>query len=586
MTMRTAIPRCSLIVLAALLTVSCGNGRQVLPRAAPDVSHGHSLYVDGVHGGAHGNGSYRHPYLTINQCATTAQPGTTCFIRGGFYREIVRPNNGITIRPFGKEQVVLLAMNPVTRWKRSAGNIYVARVLLNPGLSANQVFVGPGTTMLNEAQWPTPSQNPMFPNWATEQKGSTLNTIVDSALPHTDLTGAIAHVWAGTDPWQHLWGPVTSSSHGRIRYLPNTYTGSLPCNIRTHPICQVGSMPGGFYYITGLRGLLKAPGEWWYDASGKLLYVWAPGGSNPNKLDVEAKQRIWVIDISGRRGVTVAGLTIVGGGIFSDSDSVQNTIDGITALYVSQMIDPSPYPDTVYLQGNGIVIDGTRNIIENSTIAYSATNGIYLLGYQNVVTNNLIHDVGWLGDGNSSGVQPGNPNRGGHIISHNTIYNTGGKAVHLFPMPNIDVGYNNFFNSDLMLVDAGAIYAGGDPKSFSATGTRVHDNWLHTGPLGRLPPSNACSCGFAGMYIDQNVGGISVDHNIVWDSEPGINILGTEGDIHIDSNTVLGTAGPSIVLGCFPAANDGCSSSSATNNRIYAPIDYITNPKFPSKDNS
>ena len=153
-----------------------GCGLRVLPgTGASDKALPPSLYVQSIGGSNRSDGSFVHPLQTINQCATKAKPGQTCFVRTGIYRETVTPNNGITIRPQGNAKVTLLATDRVIGWKRSSGKIYVASVTLNRSLPANQVFVVPAMTMLNEAQWPTPSVDPLHPNWELEAQGSTKN---------------------------------------------------------------------------------------------------------------------------------------------------------------------------------------------------------------------------------------------------------------------------------------------------------------------------------------------------------------------------------------------------------------------------
>ena len=225
--------------------------------------------------------------------------------------------------------------------------------------------------------------------------------------------------------------------------------------------------------------------------------------------------------------MTIEGLKLVGGGIFTDSHSHNNIIDQITALYVSQVLYVPGDADSAYYeypQGSGIMLNGTHNIVENSTIAHSATNGVVLMGSGNSVTNSLIHDIDWLGD-YSSGVEPVTD---GNAITHDTIYNTGRSAITFFVVKNLEIGYNNLFNAMLLSSDGATIYSGGPGKgSNQATGTRVHDNWLHSAiaPDGRLPPSTTCNCPWSGMYMDGSAG-VRIDHNVNWDSYPGIFIHG------------------------------------------------------------
>jgi Right handed beta helix region len=515
------------IALALLLALAACSGRQSLPNAGGDAS---TRYVQASDGSDANDGSAAHPYRTVGKCVTTAKRGQTCVIRAGIYHEAIRPNSGITVRSDGGT-VTLLATDRVTRWKRSAGSIYVAHVIVNPQLAAGQVFIGPTTTLVNEAQWPVPSLDPMHPNWGIEGSGSTRSAIVDSTLPGGDLTGAIVNAWSGVDPWTHVTGVVTSAAGSTIHFTPDGDGCPYFC-----------SMPGGFYFVTGARALLRAQNEWWYDPHAHLLYLWAPKGANPNTLDVEAKQRAVLVDLRGRSDVTVSNVTIAGDGVSTDNGSHGNVLDGINARYISSVTHSpgDPYDSYGnYPNESGLLLAGSHNTIQNSTIAYSATNGVLLMGTSNTVTNSLIHDVDWLGD-YSAGVQPVTA---GNTISHNTIYNVGRSTINFGPTANLDIGYNNLFNSSLLSADDAVIYACCFPR---ATGTRIHDNWVHAeiSPVGRRPLSNTCPCPWGGIYIDNGLGGIETDHNVVWASFPGIFIHGEPHEPSIDDRIDYNTVKP------------------------------------------
>ncbi|HTA38950.1 MAG TPA: right-handed parallel beta-helix repeat-containing protein [Candidatus Acidoferrales bacterium] len=557
------------IALASLLALAACSAHQSLPRSGTDAA---ARYVEAAAGSDANDGSAVHPYRTIGKCATTAKRGQTCIIRAGIYHEVLKPNSGITIRS-GGGTVMLLATDPVTGWKRSAGSIYVARVTVNPHLAAGQVFIGPATTLVNEAQWPAPSNDPMHPNWAIERAGSGKTAIVDPTLPTSDLAGAIVNAWSGVDPWTHVTGVVTSASGGTIAFAPEGDGCPYFC-----------SMPGGFYYVTGARALLRGQNEWWYDAHAHLLYLWASKGADPNKLDVEVKQRQVAIDLRGRSDVTVSNLSIAGAGVAMDARSRGNVLDTIDARYISSVTHS---PNNVYYSyGNyplesGLVLAGSHNTIQNSTIAYSATSGVLLSGSGNAVTNSLIHDVDWLGD-YSAGVVPISP---GNSISHTTIYNVGRSAITFGPTARIDIGYNNLFNSSLLSVDDAVIYACCFPQ---ANGTRVHDNWVHAEirPHGRLPHSNTCGCPWGGIYIDNGLGGIETDHNVVWASYPGIFLHGEPREPSIrdrvDYNTVLPGSQSIWLLNLA-----GYRGTEASHNRIPTPIATDDSSKqLPQTDNS
>jgi hypothetical protein len=566
----------SIVAPLALALSSAGCAGGGLPAAREPV-----VYVQSAGGSDTGDGSAAHPFRTIQRCASNAKPGQTCAIVGGFYREMVLPNDGITIRPAGSAPVWILATNRVTHWKRTTGSIYAAHVVINAALPANQVFIlaSTGPHVLAQAQWPAPSGDGLHPNWATAAAGTTETTVVDPKLPNANLAGAVVNMWGGTDPWTHVIGPVVSSAAGRVTFKQE---GDL-----CPSFC---SMPGGFYYVTGGLSLLRAPAEWAYDAASSTLYLWAPRGADPNTLDVEVKQRSLVANLADRRNVTIQGLHAAGGGIFMDGRSRNDVLDGITALYVSQLLrvgnSANPYfTFSAYPRDSGIVLDGSNNTFENGTIAYSATNGVLLSGTHNTVSNSLIHDVDFLGD-YSAGVVP---LTSGNSIENDTIYNTGRAAITdagYATSVAVDIGSNNLFDGMLVSADAGEMYLQG---RMLHTSYRIHDNWVHEENRSPkiVPPSNTCGCPWGGVYIDSGGSGAVIDHNVIWHSFPGIYLHGgvprwaSEND-RVNYNTLPDKTNPSIWVNALY----GFAGTELSNNRIATPIDLDgTSKNVPQTNN-
>jgi hypothetical protein len=82
-----------------------------------------------------GDGSAGRPYRTINHAAQLAMPGDTVLVRGGVYREWVRPRYGglsgtrrITYQAAPGEHVVVKGSERVTGWVREQGTVWRAAV--------------------------------------------------------------------------------------------------------------------------------------------------------------------------------------------------------------------------------------------------------------------------------------------------------------------------------------------------------------------------------------------------------------------------------------------------------------------------
>jgi Right handed beta helix region len=475
-------------------------------------------------------GTIDQPYRTIQHCASTISDGGTCEIRAGTYRETITPNSNITITAYHFEPVTVDGSDPVTGWMLDQGSVYRAKVTLNAD-DTNQLFVG--SEMMTEARWPN-GDDLFHVNWAKAKGGTDSSYIVDYELPSVDWTGAKVHLWSGSDPFSHQTGKVTSSRGGRIG-IDVGQTGTCPA------ICPATN---GFYYLFGTRDALDVEREWFYDASSTTLYFMAPGGANPNNIDVRSKQRPYALDLRGRTGVTLANIAIFGTTIITDEYSSHNTLDRISAKYVSHFTDLPQAADDPYGQNysillvhhsdTGIIINGTGNTIENSTIAYSAGAGIALEGTGNTLRNNLIQYIDYIGDYASGIDLDGNNN----TIQFNTISDVGRQGIDVQAVQNQDVSYSNLFNGMLLSRDGAEIYACCDQ---AASGTRIHHNWLHD----TLPvvAGNGDSYALSGIGIDNGSGGFNVDQNVLWNNKSyNILINGVPSDEpnnnHILNNTI------------------------------------------------
>ena len=456
-------------------------------------------------------GTLSSPFQTIQKCATVSSAGDSCLIRAGVYRETVAPNSGVSFAPYNSESVTVDGSDPVTGWTPYSGSIYKASITLNPGLLANQVFVG--GTMAEEARWPNTGADLLSPTWATMGTGTTTTTVLDSSIPSISggWAGATIHLWAGSNPFAHQTGTVTSSGGGSVSF--SAINGTL-CPY----LC---AQSGGKYYLVGKLAALDSANEWFYDAASHQLYLWAPGGGSPS--NVSAKQRDLAFDLRGKSNVGIQGLKLFSSMVFMDNASIGNIIDGLDARYLSHYTTlPKPTNlaysdgdfDVVASHGNdsGIVVLGSNNTVKNSTLVYSAGNGIRLGGTNNTATNNLIHDVGYMGS-YATGV---NISGSGQKVDHNTIYSTGRDAITVdwhvngLEFKNNDISYNNAYASSKIAPDSGVIYV---CCQLDGSGTHIHHNWVHDATQTSVDSPTA------GIYIDNSSGGFEIDQNVSWNNK-------------------------------------------------------------------
>lgn len=517
-------------------------------------------------------GTLAEPYRTIQKCATTITSGATCWVLAGDYQETVTPNSGITIAPYQNQAVIVDGTNQVTGWTRYRDEIYRAPVTLSSG-DTNQVFVN--GQMMTEAQWPT-SYNPFHPVWAKAKAGTTSTTLVDPDLPNIDWTGAHVHFWSGTDPWDPQTGVITASQRGILTF---TVDGAS-----TPP--YIVPQPGGYYFLFGILGALTAPGEWVYDNSAGYLYLWAPDGADPNNLTVSAKVRPYGFDLSNQSNVTIQGVNLFATTINSNASSSNNVINDITATYVSHyttLPDLPGQPTSYWLDhvlDSGVILLGTGNVLENSTISYSAGNGVIVYGSNNTVRNNLIHHVDYMAN-YASGVSVWGP---GNSITQNTIYAAGRFGVFLYYWffdttdigpTNIDISFNNVFNTMFLSRDGGEVYQTGTPCAVSST---IRYNWLHDSVS--LYPGPASNYGQPGVYLDDGACGWQVYQNIAWNAERyNILILGaaaatSQGPIVPQNNQIYNNSIPDLNPFGYIWLNDvtDCGTTAVYNNFVLVPV--------------
>ncbi len=203
----------------------------------------------------------------VNQLAFSLQPGDqVLFKRDGVYRgEVIIGSNGTAAQPvtfgaYGTGNLpVIKGSELVSAWSVFQGNVYVADVT-GP---VYQLYVG--------GQRMTPAR---FPNtgWLrNSQGGGTQMQSADLVQPNGFWTGATAVVRSSSSSFDTL--RVSGFNNGTLTF--------------TSPTMNMGNDPWGFY-MTGKLDQLDAAKEWYFDKAAQKLYLWAPGGVDPNSLTVEA----------------------------------------------------------------------------------------------------------------------------------------------------------------------------------------------------------------------------------------------------------------------------------------------------------
>ncbi|MEK3785416.1 carbohydrate binding domain-containing protein [Paenibacillus sp. FSL K6-1230] len=435
-----------------------------------------------------GTGTLSNPWKTIQKAADTMTAGDTCIIRGGTYQETVTlRTSGTSVSPinfkaYPGENVTVSGADPITGWEHYSGSIYYAEMTGSLG-TKDQIFVN--KQMQFEARWPnSPTLDPLNSTLATVDFGSA-TTIKDG-----DLTQEPGY-WVGKTVWsvpgtgyKSYRSTITSSSEGSI----------------TFEHMAAAATGGNSYYITGNLEDLDSAGEWYYDSMTSRLYLWAPGGVDPNTLTVEAKKRTYAFDLSSRSYINITGINIFASSI-KMSNSNYCKVSNMIAEYVSHDSDVTSQYST------GIFMSGTNNELRDSTLTYSSGNLVSIQGTGNKVINNLIHEANY-----SAADIPAIYLLGAnHLISHNTVYNAGRHLIFM-PTQNSRIQYNNLYNAGKLTRDLGILY----DFAWDGQGTEIHHNYIHD--------NLAKNYSGTGIYLDNGSKGYIVHHNVVWGNYSAIRL--------------------------------------------------------------
>ena len=484
-------------------------------------------------------GTLTQPLQTIQQAANLAQPGDTVLIRSGVYRETVTPPRSgtaaapITFMPYNNESVTISGADPVAGWNAYRGSVYQATQSWDLGAGENQVFID--GRMINEARWPNTSLDVSHPTFATISSVSTTSTGTGWLFPSTATisnstipgaagawNGATVHMAPGQG-WLFQTGTVLGSSPGNVNF---SFLHLSSFEIPT---------AGNHFYLTGFQALDSA-GEWYRDPNTSRLYVWTPASDSPARHLIEARHREFAFELTGRSYINLQGLKFFAASIDTNAGSNHLNLSGLSAQYVSHdTIDPMPWDQNDLGAGSGIQLNGTFNVLQSSTIAFSSGNGVCVTGSHNTVRNCVIHDVDYAG-GDGAGVRV---QGSGQVVQNNTIYNAARDGILCTYAVGSRIDHNTIHDAMLQTTDGAGIYAWGT----NGGRTELAYNTIY----------NVHSGGYqaAGVYLDNGCSNFVIHDNNVWNTDFNIklnppsynNVIYNSGPVHGGQTSGITPAG-------------------------------------------
>ncbi|MGN5633343.1 right-handed parallel beta-helix repeat-containing protein [Streptomyces sp. AC154] len=552
-------------LFAALCVVMAG----AHPASAQD---GQTYYVatDGQDTAA---GTSAAPFRHIQRCADLMQPGDTCLIDSGTYEETVVPAHSgtaqapITYRAAPGAQVTVSGASRVTGWQPvtaadvtaigqgdpyapesdfagavAAGHVYSTDVDLGSDVSTVQVFTD--KVMDIEAQWPYPGLDPMDPVLQYAGAGSADATINDPALTRP------AGYWDGARALTGYWyvsatAKVTGSTAGSV-----TLDAAPPC---VHKVVPQETR----YALAGKIGELAHPGTWFYDPAAHRLYVYS--ADDPGTHTVEAKRRTLGFDLTNTSHTTVAGVGLFASTVKTGAATTGVTLDGVKGTYLSHYTDitkgATDCGSTVTrgVGDSGIIVDGTGNKVVNSDLSLSAGNGIALRGQNNTASDNVIHDVDYMGTYAAGIAVQGNS----QTVTHNTISRVGRSGINLQwnSVAGLDPGkdviaYNDISAYARLSLDVAAVYT---CCSADMMGTSIDHNVLHD----PAPKTTSSTFGISGVYADNGQSDLVIANNVGWGNREGTVMLNGLGTGSHDNGVYNNTGGMTLFYVKGPGQSTG-----------------------------
>lgn len=476
-----------------------------------------------------GDGSVQKPFKTIKKAVPFLEVGDTCIIREGVYREEVKfeGRSDLTFMSSPDEYVLITGLELVSDWKKHEGNIYTSKFEFTPDeMDFPQLFM--------KGKLQTFARYPNFSHIFDVESGWSKVKILkndknayfldDPDFPENHWDGGIVRLAVGSR-WCISSGIIDGNTRNTVHcerrsdYWKNNRdcaTGYANDGGEGNPEERAGG--AGFGYITNHYNAMDIPGEWHWQSDS--LFFYAPEGTNPNKIKMEARKRRWAVSMKNCDNIKFIGLNFKAASL--QAEECNNIlIDSCSFRYLTpymEVVDGRLYTEQ---DAKGIYLKGNYNKVVNTYIKYSWGDGITIEGDQCLVDNSVIEETNWIGDYSCAIHLSG---RNSEVRNSNIGY-TGGAAIHHGGLRDGKILNNHFYETGFILEDVvGANYA----YRTDGEGTEIAYNWSHGVHDKRLGPA---------YYIDNMGRNFIIHHNVAWDAKAGIRVNLWADNVDVFNNT-------------------------------------------------
>jgi len=483
------------------------------------------------------------PFRVVQHAVDRMQAGDTLVVLDGVYTGTLKLKSGITIKAKNPGKAVFSGLELLEKvFDQHSENIYKTEIDISP----KQLFYN--DQPMTWARWPNA---PWSGNWIAEKKwakatdGTGPGVLTSDAfkeIEDMDLTGGYCFLRYGKG--NSCYSRLIESFDGTTlhwnddNFYSSKYSGEdgrkgsgqklrkLSKSSEIHPNKSL-------FFLTGVFGLLDAPGEWFVEDG--FLYLYPTDGKNPNKAAILVKTADYCINeeepVSDIRieGIDFLGCSVRLAAPGNSNISFENahfTYIGGELLYIDRVQGTESADKPIHIAGSKIRI-------EKCLFAGAQNTALKLAGSDLTVQNCVFMENNRHANFESRALLV--ESDGTYRITRNTFFNNCSDAIRILldsskkMQLNPEVSYNHIFNGGKFNTDVSGIYMPSKAQGYA----EVHHNWLHH-------VMYAYRLDLAGKDL-------SLHHNVFWQSKRGMSVEGY-GNFNIYNNTDVHNLEPSELI--------------------------------------
>ncbi|MDQ2863629.1 MAG: right-handed parallel beta-helix repeat-containing protein, partial [Bacteroidota bacterium] len=335
-----------------------------------------TIYVS-VKGNDNNPGTLVKPFKTLQAAITNAislsVKDVPIEMRGGTYSLLktieITANNfsagSLNIRPYQNEKVTITGSEKIQLHWQPYKNA-ILKAALDVTKSPDQLFINGKAAHM--------ARYPNYDATARVYNGTAEDAISDERVKTwKNPAGGYIHALHEGE-----WGSFDYLITGKDENGKLTYVGGWQNN-------RPASMNKKYRFVENIFEELDAPGEWFYDAASKIIFLYPPKGIDIKNAEITISQLTDLIHMKGNSSNPLKNI------------SISNISFTQTARTFMQTKEPLLRSDWTIYRGGAILLDGTENVhISNCTFFELGGNAVFVSNYNknDVLRDNNIYNIG------------------------------------------------------------------------------------------------------------------------------------------------------------------------------------------------